>query len=120
MTALTNQHDAAAEMLTNNCKKLDERTISVNLSMFSSQSGLQMSIEVGIEKGKTMYIQKSNNGLLEIIIADFSIVRIYPIELLSPTAFARYWMLQKWMVQGSHFQVGRKLEVSYFFIQSFF
>ncbi len=45
----------------------------------------------------------------------FSIVRTYLIELLSPIPFARYWMLQRWLVLSSLFQVGRRLQVSYFF-----
>ncbi len=42
-------------MLASSCKK-QERPISINLSVSSGQGGLQMSIEVGIEKGKTMDI----------------------------------------------------------------
>ncbi len=74
-----------------------------------------MTIDVGTEKGKTMDIRKSNGALLEMAIADIFIVKIYLLELLSPTTFARYWMFQRCLVQGSLFQVGRKLEVGYFF-----
>ncbi len=37
----------------------------------SNKGGLQMFIDVGIEKGKTIYIQKSSSALLEMAIADF-------------------------------------------------
>ncbi len=70
MTALTNWQEAAAAMLASSCKK-QERPISINLSVSSGQGGLQMSIEVGIEKGKTMDIWKSNSALLEMAIVDF-------------------------------------------------
>ncbi len=50
--------------------------------MASSYGVLQMSIDVGLDKGKTMDIQKSNNAL-EITIADFSIGSTYITGLLS-------------------------------------
>ncbi len=55
MIALTKRQDAAAAMLSSSHKK-QERPTPINLSVTSGQGGLQMSIEVGIEKGKTMDI----------------------------------------------------------------
>ena len=70
MTALTNQQDAAAATFASSCKKR-ERPTPINLSVSSGRGSLQMSIEVGIEKEKTMDIRKSNSVLLEMTIADF-------------------------------------------------
>lgn len=71
------------------CRKKPELPIPVDPSVFSGKGSLQMSIEVGMENGKTMDIRKSNDALLEM----FSIVRTSQIELLSPIAFVKYWML---------------------------
>ncbi len=70
MTTLTDQQDSTAAMLVSSCKK-QERHTPINLSVSSGQGGLQISIEVGIEKGKTMDIRKSNSALLEMALADF-------------------------------------------------
>ncbi len=70
MTALIDQHNAAASMLTKNWNK-QERLIPVDLSVSSSKGGLQLSIDVGIEKEETRDMQKPNNALLEMDIADF-------------------------------------------------
>ncbi len=48
MTDLIDQQDAAAAMLTNSCKK-HERPTSIDLSVLR-RGGLQMSVDVGIEK----------------------------------------------------------------------
>ncbi len=55
MTALINQQDAASAMLANSHKK-QERPTPIDLPVSSSQGGLQMSIDVVIEKGTTMDI----------------------------------------------------------------
>ncbi len=52
MPALTNRQDAAAAMLASYCKR-QERPTPIDLSVTSGQGGLQMFIDVGIEKGKT-------------------------------------------------------------------
>ncbi len=109
MTALINWQDAVTAMLANSQNK-QERPTPINLYVFSSQGDLQMSIDIEIENGKTMDIRKSNSALLEMAIADFSIVRTYLIELLSAIAFWRYWKMQRWLDQVLLFQVGRWLE----------
>ncbi len=75
----------------------------------------QMTIDVGTVKGETIKLEKLRVCCWKWQLWTFSIVRTYLIELLSPIVFARYWMLQRWLVQSPLFQVGRKLEVSHFF-----
>ncbi len=57
-------------MLASSCEK-QERPTPIDLSVSSGWGGMQMSIEVGIEKGKPMDIQKSNSALLELAVVDF-------------------------------------------------
>ncbi len=108
MTTLTNWHDTAAAMLTNHWKKW-WRPTPIDLSVASNQGGLQMTISVGIENGLTVPCWKW-------LLQTFSIARTYLIGLLSLTAFSRYWILQRLLVQDSLFQVGRKLGVSSFLL----
>ncbi len=84
--------------------------------MASRQGGLQIPIDVGIEKGKPIESQKSYNALLEMAIADFSIVRAYLIGQLNQAAFGKHWMLQRWLVQDSSLQVRTRLEVRFFIL----
>ncbi len=67
---MTNQQDAAAAMFAGSCKK-QKRPTPTDLSVSSGWGGLQMSIDVGIEKGKTMDVQKCNSALLGTAIMDF-------------------------------------------------
>ncbi len=68
MIALTNQHDAIAEMLTNSHQK-QERPTPIDLSVSSSRGGMQMTIDVGKEKGETIDIRKFKSSLLEMAFA---------------------------------------------------
>ncbi len=70
ITALIDQQDAAALVLANSCRKYERHT-PIDLSVPSGWGGLQISIDVGIEKGKTMDNRKSNSALLEMAIVDF-------------------------------------------------
>ncbi len=63
MTALTNQHYVAATTCTKHQNKW-ERQARVDMSASSSQGGLQLSIDVGMEMGRTMDIWKSQSALL--------------------------------------------------------
>ncbi len=53
MIILTNWQDAAAAMLASSHEKR-ERPTPIDLSVSSGQGGLQMSIDAGIQKGKTI------------------------------------------------------------------
>ncbi len=85
--------------------------MSINLSVALRQGGLHMAIDDGIEKRNSMDIWKSNIALLQMAIADFSIVRTYLIGLLSQAALRRFWMLQKWLVHCQLLEIGRRFIV---------
>ncbi len=69
MNALTNQHYAAVSMLTKHQNNQD-RSTPVDVSVSSSKGSLQLSVDVGIEKGTTIDIQKSISAVLEMAIVD--------------------------------------------------
>ncbi len=64
MTSLTDQHYAAVLMLVTSWKK-QEKVTYIDLSVASSLGGLQMSLDVTMEKSGKIDIQKSNNALLD-------------------------------------------------------
>ena len=108
MTSLTHHHDAAAAMHTNSCKK-QERPTPIDLSVSSGRGGLQMSIEVGIEKEKTMDIRKSNSVLLEMTIADFFRCENLPDRAVKSNCFCKILDVAK--VVGSGFTVPSRKKI---------
>ncbi len=111
MTCLTNEHDASAAMLTNSCKK-QERPIPINLSVSSGQSGLQMTINVGIEKGKTMNNRKFNSLLMEMAIMDFFHCENSPDRAVESNHFCKILDVVKVVSSGT---IRNKIELSHFF-----
>ncbi len=95
-------------MLASSCKK-QERPTPIDLSVSSGWGGLQMSIEVGIEKGKTMDIQKSNSALLEMAIADFFHCENLPDRAVESNRFRKILDVAK--VVGSGFTVPSRKKI---------
>ncbi len=119
MTALTDRQDADAAILASSRKK-QERPTPINLSLTSCQGGLQMSIEVGIEKGKTMDVGKSNNALLEMAIADFFHCENLPDRDVESNCFHKILDFAK--VVGSGFTIPSRKKVGgeLFFLAYYF
>ncbi len=77
--------------------------------MSSGQCGLQMSIDVGIKKGKTMDIQKSNSALLEMAIADFFHCENLPDRAVESNCFCKILDFVK--VVGSGFTIPSRKKI---------
>ncbi len=86
-----------------------ERPTLINLSVTSGWGGLQMSIEVGIEKGKTMDIRKSKSVLLEMAIMDFFHCENLPDRAVESNCFCQILDVAK--VVGSGFTIPSRKKI---------
>ncbi len=100
--------------------KKQERPTPIDLSASSGRGGLQMSIDVGIEKGKTMDILKSNSVLVERVIVDFFYCENLPCRAVESNCFCKTLDVVK--VVGSGFtipsrkKIGGELLFSFHFV----
>ena len=106
-------------MLASSCKK-QERLTPINLSVSSGWGGLQMSIDVRKEKGMTMDIQKSKNGLLEMAIADFFHCKNLPDRAVESNLFCKILDVAKVVGSGFTIPSRKKIGGELFFIFYYF